>query len=143
MITVRRAVLSDACEVARMEREYIDCPWSSDQIRREIDSADAVFLVAETDGRVVGYLSGAFAADECEISNIAVESSHRRQGIGSALFDAFMSAAVERGAKYLFLLVRDGNIAATELYKSIGFSAVGRRHGYYGDCDAVIMSRNI
>lgn len=142
-MTVRRAVLSDADDVARMEREYIDCPWTADQIRGEIESSNAVFLVAEADGGIVGYLSGAVAFDECEISNIAVDGSYRRQGIGSALFAAFMPAVAERGVKRVYLLVRDGNTAATELYKSIGFSSVGKRHGYYGDGDAVIMSRNV
>lgn len=143
MINIRNAEDSDAAAIARAEARYIDCPWSEEQIRAEINNDRALFLAAEIDGKLVGYVSGVVAADECEIANIAVECEHRRRGVGKALLSALIESAAERGACAVFLTVRTDNKGAIELYKGLQFERVGERKGYYGGSDAYIMKRNI
>ena len=139
MIAVRRADIGDASAVADAERKYIDCPWTKEQIEREISDGASVFLVAEDDGAFCGYLSGTVAADECEISNIAVEFECRRRGIGTMLFETLLSEIRSRGVNTVFLLVRSDNVSALALYGKLGFARVGSRRGYYKNGDAVIM----
>lgn len=139
VITIRAAKVSDAPRIARMEKSYIDCPWNETQVAAEIVRNNVLFLVATADDNVVGYLSGECAADECEVSNIAVDLAYRRQKIGTKLFTAFIDKAGERGVKRLYLLVNRTNNVAISLYESIGFCSVGLRRGYYGDGDAVVM----
>lgn len=143
MISVRKATDSDAGAIAAAETRYIDCAWTIEQIAREINNPDALFFVAQAGEEFVGYLSGVCAADECEISNIAVETAYRRQKAATDLFSALFKAAAERGVRTVFLLVRSDNFGAIGLYKSIGFVAVGNRPGYYKSADAVIMRRNL
>lgn len=138
-IIVRRALPSDVYSIASAENAYIDCPWNEAQIAREISAPDTVFLTAETGSVFCGYVSGVVAADECEMSNIAVEEKFRRCGVGRALMDAFLSALEVRGVKSVYLLVRDGNSAAISLYEKCGFEFVGLRKGYYKGKDARIM----
>ncbi len=140
---VRRATNADAERIADAERRYIDCAWTAEQVESEIANENALFLVAECGGAFAGYLSGVFAADECEISNIAVETDYRRCGIATKLFGELLRIAAERGTESVFLLVRDGNAAAVALYSSLGFETVGRRRAYYGEADAVIMRKCI
>lgn len=142
MITVRKAEKSDAKYIAALEQSCIDCPWTESQIASEIDS-DAVFLVAESNGAFCGYVSGEVTCDECEISNIAVESLYRRMGVGKALLSALLSELTRRDVKSVFLLVRDGNIPAISLYNSFGFTQVGQRKNYYKGKDAQIMRLNL
>lgn len=142
MIKLRRAEIADAQAIARMERAYIDCPWTESQIKDEIDGG-AVFWVATQDGELCGYASGEVTADECEISNIAVAEEHRRKGIGKALLSALIQDAAVRGSKCVFLLVRDGNIPAVSLYTSLNFKCVGLRKNYYKGKDAHIMRLNL
>jgi ribosomal-protein-alanine N-acetyltransferase len=52
------------------------------------------------------------------------------------------------GAQWLWLEVRESNLAAQALYRSTGFHVVGQRRGYYPDGphrreNAVVMSLNL
>ncbi len=139
--TIRTAEATDAAAIAALERAYIDCPWTEAQIADEISDGGCPFAVAETaDGEIVGFLSGACAADECEISNIAVAEPYRRRGVATALFKKLFDILARRAVSSVYLLVRDGNAPAAALYKSLGFNEVGRRRDYYGSGkSAVIM----
>lgn len=142
-ISVRCADASDARTISDIERRYIDCPWTEAQIADEIKNPSSVFLVAEYEGEFAGYLSGVCAADECEVSNIAVIERFRRRKVGSGLFAALIDIVVERGVKTLFLLVRTDNMPAVALYESLGFSIVGTRKNYYTVGDAFVMKLEI
>ena len=143
MIAIRRATAVDAHKIAEAEAKYIDCPWSLSQVQEEIDNPSALFLVAEFDGGVVGYLSGVIAADECEVSNIAVDEAYRRKGIASKLFCAFTEELKRLEVSSVFLLVREGNIPAIMLYERQGFLHMGKRPRYYKGGDALIMRLDI
>lgn len=138
-ISVRVATPLDAQNVFAAEQKYIDCPWTSAQIQSEIADPAAAFFVAEEDGAFCGYVSGVIAADECELSNIAVETAYRRNGVGYALMNALINCVRSRGAKQVFLLVRADNAAAQKLYDKCGFAVVGKRPDYYKGSDALIM----
>lgn len=95
-------------------------------------------LVAEKDGRLVGFLLAECPmADEAEILTLAVEPNARRQGIATALLDAFLRS--RRG--HVFLEVRRSNLIAQQLYRTFGFSPAGGRPGYYVSPpeDAIVM----
>ncbi len=140
-LIVRSALPTDAQSIAAAEREYIDCAWTVGQILDEIQSASSVFLTAEQDGAFVGYLSGCIAADECEISNIAVLPQYRRRGAGVMLFGELFAELARRGVKTAYLLVRTDNAPAIALYEKLGFARVGVRPRYYKGQDAAIMRK--
>jgi ribosomal-protein-alanine acetyltransferase len=96
-------------------------------------------LVAVAKDRVVGFVvTRATAPDEREILNAAVEPASRRAGIGRILVETVLAS--NRGA--WFLEVRESNQEATNLYKTLGFSATGRRENYYHDpIEAAIVMR--
>jgi ribosomal-protein-alanine N-acetyltransferase len=78
-----------------------------------------------------GFLLGRVIADEAELLTLAVAPEARRQGIGAALLAEFMAQSAARGAGTAFLEVAADNRAALTLYHAAGFTAVGRRRGYY------------
>jgi ribosomal-protein-alanine N-acetyltransferase len=81
------------------------------------------------------------AAQELHINNIGVHETARRRGIGSALMQAAVAAAVRLGARAAILEVRAGNVAAQSLYRRYGFEVAGRRRQYYREPpeDAFLM----
>ena len=86
------------------------------------------FLVAEVEGRVVGFLVARdIDREESEILNLAVVPEFRRQGIAQELLQMFLNA--KKGV--IFLEVRESNQAARNLYKLLGFQEVGIRSQYY------------
>jgi len=94
-----------------------------------------LILVAETEGRtppeIVGF-SALFRVDaEAELWTLAVAPAHRRRGIGRALLKQASRMLRDAGVLKLFLEVRESNLPALELYRSLGFQQVGRRKDYY------------
>ncbi len=102
-------------------------------------------LVAVSDGCILGFLLFFTAAEEVEILNLAVSPRHRRQGIGAALLRAALAAVAERGARRVFLEVRESNSDAAAFYQRLGFTEWGRRPRYYSSPpeDAVVLSRPV
>jgi [ribosomal protein S18]-alanine N-acetyltransferase len=80
---------------------------------------------------IIGLLSGWVVMDELEIDNLVVAEFARRQGVGRALLVEGLHVAWQRGAKNAYLEVREDNLTALSLYKSLGFTVVGRRKDYY------------
>ncbi len=140
---IRTAESADGKAICAIEKAYIGSCWTQQMIDEAIADEKCLFLVAEIDGMTVGYLSGVFAADECDVSNIAVAEAHRRRGIATALFERLFEGARTRGAGKVFLYVRNDNGSAHALYEKLGFTEVGLRKGYYGDADAVVMRRDL
>ena len=95
--------------------------------------------VAFVDSRVAGFLVSRTVADhEREILNVAVAPADRRRGIGRALVENELA----RGRGACFLEVRESNLAAINLYVSMGFEIVGKRPNYYRDpAEAAIVMR--
>lgn len=115
-----------------IEQQVFADPWTVRDFEDCVTS-DATFLVAETeDGTgVAGYVIALDAADEGEILNLAVAPDGRRRGLGRALVEEVLAELSERGARNIYLEVRESNAAARALYAAHGFREVGRRPGYY------------
>ena len=134
--TLRRMHLSDTAEVARIEAETFARPWSEDSFRQELErNVAARYLVAETEGKVIGYAGAWIILDESHITNIAVAEAWRGRGIGEALTRKLLWYLSNLGASYATLEVRVSNERAIALYTKLGFIRVGRRKKYYEDND--------
>jgi [ribosomal protein S18]-alanine N-acetyltransferase len=112
--------------------------------------APKAFLVAEVDGKIIGYIMcriergissfGRLPVKKGHVVSVAVLDSHRHQGIGTALVKAAMNAMAEYGSSEFFLEVRKGNEEAVSVYETLGFSVRRVLRGYYRDGeDAYLM----
>ena len=90
----------------------------TDCITRCARANDAVFLVAERAGSVVGYLHYDCEGTEPELHRIYVDPRQKRGGIGSALMRAF-HALLDPGSSYI-LLVAEANSDAQAFYARYG-----------------------
>jgi len=78
-----------------------------------------------------GFILVRAAAGEAEVLTLAVKPAARRRGVGLALVIMGAEEAFRRGATEMFLEVSCMNLPAIALYKRLGFTAIGRRPGYY------------
>ena len=118
--------------------------WFASLYRRLLDG-DAVAVVAELGGRVVGQCSVSRVGRAPDAENghvgelgIMVERGYRGRGVGHALLRA--AIARSRGRfEVLRLGVHANNVGARRLYERVGFRLVGaiprafRRYGAYVD----------
>lgn len=104
---------------------------------------------AELGGPVVGFIATRVRQDSLEIAGLAVETAHRRSGLGRALVRAAVRSARARAFDRVELHVSTGNAAAVALYGSEEFQKVGRLAGYYSarrfpdNGDAWLMMRDL
>lgn len=122
---------ADIPDVMRIERQSFGMPWQESTFRALMRRPSASLLTAEADGTVVGFSVLWFAADEGELGDIAVDPEYRGRGIGRTLLDRSVQEARSRGARSLYLEVRESNDAARALYETAGFDTVGQRADYY------------
>ncbi len=141
-VSIRRMRAADVDQVTAIEQATFARPWSRDSFLREMEKNPAArYLVAEKDGKIIGYAGAWVILDECHITNIAVSEGERGRGTGRKLTEALMHYVSNLGAAYATLEVRISNVRAQHLYASLGFVSVGKRKRYYEDNgeDAFLM----
>lgn len=142
-VRIRPATLADLPAIMVIEQSSFADPWTLGAFRGMLGQSHVIGAIAELEGEVVGYTIAWAIGDEAELANIAVAPDRRGAGIGRQLLDALLALLDARGGATVFLEVRDSNEAAQALYRSRGFTAAGRRKGYYRKPteDAVVMRR--
>jgi [ribosomal protein S18]-alanine N-acetyltransferase len=110
--------------------------WTRSQLSGILPmSGVSLVLARSSDGEdTIGFSLFRTVADESELLLIAVLPVHHRRGVGGQLLDDFLDRARNDGVARVHLEVRDGN-PAIGMYRTAGFSAVGRRRNYYHASD--------
>ncbi|WP_210503875.1 GNAT family N-acetyltransferase [Nocardioides xinjiangensis] len=96
----------------------------------KLAATDDHFLVAEHQGRVVGYAtSGAFrpkpAYRHTRESTVYVAPGHQGLGTGRALYDALLAGLADDGVHLVVAAVALPNPASLALHRACGFEEVG------------------
>ncbi len=141
MISFREMKSEDADRVAAIEAASFPVPWSRQSFWEEASNEQAYYLLAISDGEIIGYAGAWLVLDEAQVTNIAVAPAWRGRGVGRLLLTELIARVKVQGAVRMTLEVRPSNTAALALYDALGFQDCGRRPGYYqdNDEDAVIM----
>ena len=133
MMTVRPMTRRDVSRVYEIEVQSFRSPWSKLSLLGELHNKVAHYLVAEEEGRVIGYGGMWVLFDEAHVTNVAIAPEKRGQHLGRYLLYGMMQAAHERGAEKMTLEVRETNQRAQNLYYSFDFTKQGFRKRYYED----------
>ncbi len=147
MIVYREMSNFDIPELVGIEKEiFPESPWSAAQFREELAGVPRTrkYLVAQENGKIIGYAGIALAGDVADIHNIAVIPSHRKRGIASQLLDELEAWALAKKVEALMLEIREGNIEAQPLYEKRGYKVISRRDNYYArGIHALIMRKEV
>ena len=140
---IRKANLSDLNLIHQIENRVFSDSWSKDSIKQElIKPSNALIIISEINGKVMGYFFAHIFKDEVHILNIAIDVPFQHQGLGKQLLDKIMKKYLKEAD--VFLEVKRTNFPAINLYLAFGFEEIDIRQGYYTDGqDAVIMSRKV
>ncbi|MFE7542258.1 ribosomal protein S18-alanine N-acetyltransferase [Streptomyces platensis] len=139
----------DLAPVLELERElFPEDAWSPGMFWSELAHARGPFatrryLVAEQDGRLVGYGGLAAVDGTGDIQTIATARDQWGSGLGARLLTELLHAATDFECHEVLLEVRVDNLRAQRLYERFGFEPIGFRRGYYqpGNIDALVMRR--
>lgn len=132
-------------QIAALERECFSDPWSERSVASELANEYSLWLVAEQEGKVLGYVGSQSVPPEADVMNLAVAPESRKLGLGRALMCELMRRLRESGIDRLSLEVRESNFPALALYTKLGFFQVGKRPRYYVNPteDALILRKEL
>ena len=138
---VRQFRLEDADAVMAIAAQAPEAAnWSKESYVKFACEHGSLALVLESDGGLRGFLLGRLATDQAELLNLAVVAMQRRQGVGKALLAKAIQEWRFRGAKSVYLEVRESNTGAIAFYGNHGFSKTGLRKGYYRSPDEAALT---
>lgn len=133
----------------------LEAPTQAEMTERMQDLLDGNFpyIVAESDGAVVGYAYAAlyrtrpayrFSVED----SVYVDSKAQRLGIGRILLDRLVVESEKRGFRQMIAVIGDSNqTPSIELHRTAGFGMIGtiKNVGYKFDrwLDTVLMQRTL
>lgn len=147
-VTISPMCESDLGKVMSIEVNAFPDPWAPIAYAMELRHNPAARYVVASDKaeRILGFV-GWWETQQgiATIMHIAVDTSLRRSGIGTALLSYACQEAAAAGCSIMTLQVRAKNSTARSFYKHCGFDEVAISEGYYTspDDDAVAMQKSI
>lgn len=144
-LKIEKMTSSHIEEIANLEKECFSSPWSADGLKSELDNNFARFYVAFSGEKIAGYIGSHNVLGEVYITNVAVFSEFRRNGIGKTLVEFLVNEMKKENADFVTLEVRKSNLNAISLYEKCGFEKVGERKNFYEKPieDAILMTNYI
>ncbi|HEX9332380.1 MAG TPA: GNAT family N-acetyltransferase [Anaerolineales bacterium] len=100
------------------------------EIKKKIARDPDLFLVAESDGNIIGSVIGGFDGRRGLIYHLAVAAAFRGKGIGSCLMDEVESRLRGKGCLKCYLLVTNDNTEVGAYYQHHGWQHMDSIHLY-------------
>jgi ribosomal-protein-alanine N-acetyltransferase len=139
---IREMREEDIPGILRLEHLSFPTPWTEWMFLSQLKIADlSVNLVLVDGSGVAAYAVAWVVHDEIHLLSIAVTPAKRRRKYGRAILEEVIARGRMRGGTHVILEVREGNEAARDFYRTMGFHKIGRRRRYYIDTgeDAYVM----
>jgi len=140
-LEIREVCFADIPRVEVIEQASFTDPYPHSLLLALALSHPSTFLIASLKGEVIGYVAATVeGAGSAHLASIAVDPAYRARGVARQLLNSILAALRKHGVNRVRLEVRESNLAAQNLYKSLGFQYCDRIKGYYDDGeDAVVM----
>jgi ribosomal protein S18 acetylase RimI-like enzyme len=100
------------------------------EIEKKLTRDPDLFLVAETEGEIVGSVIGGYDGRRGLVYHLAVASAFRGMGVGSHLMDELESRLRAKGCLKCYLLVTEDNHEAEAYYQHRGWQHMDNIHLY-------------
>ncbi len=140
MLTIRPATASDINRITEIYNEAIlnttatfdtETKTESDRMEwfRAHDEQHPV-IVAENEGRVIGYASLTRWSDRCAYDGTAevsvyVDRNHRGGGVGKKLLEVLTGEGEKAGLHNLISRISEGNLSSIHIHEIFGFTHIG------------------
>ena len=98
------------------------------EIGKKLERDPDLFLVAESDGNIIGSVIGGFDGRRGIIYHLAVASTFRGQGVGSRLMDEVEARLRTKGCLKCYLLVTVDNPEVEDYYLQRGWQQMDQVH---------------
>jgi len=147
---MRRLTAKDARAMAALHAESFEPPFGSggwDALEMASHTQKDLCFGIDLAAELGAFIILSVAAGQAEILTLATARGARRQGFARQLLSGVARELRGQKISELFLEVAEDNIAALALYRSEGFTPIGRRPAYYhratGRVAAITFSKRL
>ena len=131
-------------QIKNVLEEQFDKFWNANVLDKELENPLSTYVVAISDGQVVGYAGLWQPLDEGHITNIVTKKDKRGNKIATKMLEQLIQIAKNKNLKCVTLEVNVHNDIAIKLYQKYEFKEAGRRTKYYNNTDdALIMTKKL
>lgn len=144
MITIRTAKLEDLKTVHEIETlSFNDGSYPLFVLRQLFDISEDYFLIAEEDGKILGYALGNLSVkdDQGWILSLGVHPEARGKQIGKTLTKKLIALLEINNSKEICLTVHPENASAIKIYKNLNFEIILDSDNYYLDGDTRFLMK--
>ena len=92
-----------------------------ENIDRELAGTAAIFLVAESDGELIGSIFGTHDGRKGWINRLAVAPAHRRKGLAARLLQEVERKLYDKDIEIIACLIEDWNKTSMEAFQKMGY----------------------
>lgn len=142
MIEYRLATLNDFDDVQKIENECFIEPYSTEDLHYEFEKNPVnKIIVAEDEGKIVGFIDFLITFNSSTIMQVAVTKSYRQNGVATQLLSEMEKSFpknIDDLVETITLEVRESNEAAKNLYLKNGYKIVVIKNHYYKDGENAI-----
>ncbi|MFQ6129199.1 MAG: ribosomal protein S18-alanine N-acetyltransferase [Candidatus Hadarchaeaceae archaeon] len=139
LVRIRDVKSRDMQAILAIEYKCFKDPYPLSLLNRLHAMHPDGFLVAEAEGKIVGYVIGVLRWGATgHILAIATDPPYQRQGIASTLMEHIINRLRAKGAKLVRLEVRKSNVGAQQFYLRLGFQQREEVPYYYEDGEPAV-----
>jgi ribosomal protein S18 acetylase RimI-like enzyme len=95
-----------------------------EEIAKKLQRDPDLFLVAETEDKLIGTVIGGYDGRRGLVYHLAVEKAYRKRGIGKMLMAEVEKRMAAKGCLRAYLLVVRGNEDVVEFYRDLGWETM-------------------
>lgn len=147
MITIREFTDSDYAALCELDALMFSGMGGPVLFRHIQELFGELFLVAEFDGKLIGYILGGIHGEDAakgKLIRIGVASGYQRKECGTKLAETLFARMQSRGVKTVHLTVAEENDPALSFYKKIGFQQKAYRENYfYPDIPRLVLEKEL
>lgn len=132
-VQVRWMIRRDMSEVLKVEKESFEFPWNEEDFLCCLRQRNCIGMVAEYEGRVIGFMIYELFQFRMHIMTFAVASQYRRCGVGSQMIEKLINKLSQQRRTSITLEIRETNLPAQLFFQKQRFLATSVLRDYYED----------
>jgi ribosomal-protein-alanine N-acetyltransferase len=131
-VHVRWMVRRDFAQVLAIEETCFEFPWTEQEFLQCLQQKpNCLGIVAEHEGRVVGFVIYETPKSRLFITNIAVDPEFQRHGIARQMIQKLVSKMIYQRRHKIAIEIRETNLPALLCFRSLGFKSATILKNFY------------
>ena len=134
-VQVRWMVRRDFAQVLAIEETCFEFPWTGKEFLHCLQQPNCLGMVAEHEGRVVGFVVYETPKNRIFVTNIAVVPEFQRHGIARQMIQKLVSKMICQQRHKVAIAIRETNLPALLCFRALGFRVATVLKDFYEDQD--------